>query len=584
MAPGDELLAEYERRTRELEALYETAGDLSALRDVNQVLAAIVRRSRQLLASDVAYLMLNDEERREAYMRVGEGIQNQDFMSIRLAYGEGLGGLVAKTGMPQWTSDYHSDTRFAPKLDAIVRKEALKAVLGVPLKIGPKVTGVLFASDRHRREYAHSEVALLSSLASHAAIALENASLFEASQHALHMWKQASARVEQQNRMLERAARLHETLTALVLSGAPLSALADAVAEAIGGRVVILDVDGTPLTPGADPADLPDIEHWDELVPRTGGSVQSAGLTGSTLRIAPAQAGVRRLGYLVHLGSALPVTDVRSLERAALVTALLLLDRRARDDARAQAMGELLADVASRAGVDDDWVRLRARTFRVTLPEPPYVSLAAVASSGSDGEDRLDAAAALAMLRGGLARVQGDEAYLVLNAVEAAQTARDVAGQLSEAQPSPVTVGADGPFDALIDAVAAFPRARMCAKVLETTGQTGRGATPGELGVYALLFSEVGRDQIEDFVATTIGRVQTYDAEHATQLMQTLSAYFDVGGQTGKAADVLFIHVNTLYQRLERVDSLISAEWRRGEQSLQVHLALRLAQLLQKSV
>lgn len=578
---------DYQRRTRELEALFETAGDLSALRDVDQVLAAIVRRSRQLLGTDVAYLMLLDEERPEAYMRVGEGIQTPKFMQIRLAYGEGLGGLVAGTGMPQWTDDYQQDPRFAPSIDSIVREESLMAILGVPLKIGPRVTGVLFASDRRRREFTHDEVALLSSLASHAAIALENASLFQASQDALRRWQEASTRIEQHNRMLERAAALHEKLTSLVLHGASLPALADAVAEAVGGRAVVLDADGTPLTPRGDLPDLaglPELADVPDAATHTEGSVELSLADGRTVRLAPAQAGVRRVGYLAHVGKPLSSTDVRALERAALVTALLLLDRRAHDEARIQAMGELLGEVTGNPGMTEEQARRRARAWGLTLPEPPYIALVALAHGDSETAGRFEVAARLALEEGHVARVQGTEATLLLHGDEAGPAARDLAARLTALRGAPVTVGATGPHDTVVAAAAALGRARTCARVLETTGQRGRGATPEELGVYTLLFSEAGRDRIEEFVAETLGPVQAYDAARDGQLVRTLEAYFDTGGQTGRLAQALFIHVNTLYQRLERIDQLLGEDWRYGERSLQVHLAVRLGELLRRAV
>jgi GAF domain-containing protein len=581
----DGLLADYRRRTRELAALYETAGDLSALRDVDQVLSAIVRRSRQLLGSDVAYLMLLDEERHEAYMRVTEGTLTPEFLSIRLAYGEGLGGLVAKTATPQWTHDYGHDPRFAESIDAIVRGESLTAILGVPLKVGNTVTGVLFSSDRRRREFTHSEVALLSSLASHAAIALENASLFEETRQALEMWQAANERIEEHNRVLERAAALHERLTELVLTGASLSAIADTVANAIGGRVLVLGADGEELTPRQDMPDVPVPELLHAAPAASGGSHEVAGPDGTAFRLAPAQAGSRRLGYLLHAGAPLADTDIRSLERAALVTALLLLDLRAHDEARSRVMGELFADLGDRAGSDEAAIRRRAAASGVTLPEPPYVVLAAldVRESGSNGTLGQEATR-LALRARGLCRVQSSHVALILPGSDPAGTAQDAAGRLSDVEHSPITVGGAGPFDSLTAAAAASSRALTCAKVLATIGRPGTGATPEQLGVYTLLFSEAGRDQIEDFVAEAVGPVLDYDATRDGNLMQTLEAYFDVGGQTGKLAEALFVHVNTLYQRLERIDRLIGAGWRRGEQSLQVHLAVRLARLLRQAM
>jgi len=54
------LLDRYKSRAYELSALFDTAGDLSSMRDLEMVLQAIARRARHLLGTDVAYLMLLD--------------------------------------------------------------------------------------------------------------------------------------------------------------------------------------------------------------------------------------------------------------------------------------------------------------------------------------------------------------------------------------------------------------------------------------------------------------------------------------------------------------------------------------------
>ncbi|MGH3715323.1 MAG: diguanylate phosphodiesterase, partial [Micromonosporaceae bacterium] len=67
------------QRETELSALYETANDLTAIRDVDAVLSAIVRRVRQLLGTDLGYLSLIDAERGDCYMRITEGSQSPEF-------------------------------------------------------------------------------------------------------------------------------------------------------------------------------------------------------------------------------------------------------------------------------------------------------------------------------------------------------------------------------------------------------------------------------------------------------------------------------------------------------------------------
>ncbi len=100
------------RREAELSALYETANDLTAIRDVDAILTAIVRRARQLLNADMTYLSLNDEAEGASYMKVTDGSVSAEFRNLRLPLGTGLLGLVAQTGAPYYTDDYQADQRF----------------------------------------------------------------------------------------------------------------------------------------------------------------------------------------------------------------------------------------------------------------------------------------------------------------------------------------------------------------------------------------------------------------------------------------------------------------------------------------
>lgn len=78
------LLERRRRREEELSALYDTAGDLAGLRDVDAVLRAIVHRVRTLLGVDVSYLTLNDAERGDTYMRITDGSVAASFQQLRL--------------------------------------------------------------------------------------------------------------------------------------------------------------------------------------------------------------------------------------------------------------------------------------------------------------------------------------------------------------------------------------------------------------------------------------------------------------------------------------------------------------------
>ena len=176
-----EQMARQRGREAELSALYDTAHDLTAIRDLDGILAAIVRRARQLLHADMTYLSLNDEAEGASYMKVTDGALTAEFRTLRLPLGTGLLGLVAQTGAPYFTEDYQADERFLHReyIDTAVAGEQIRAILGVPLSVDGVVIGALLAVHRSVRRFPASEVALLTSFAAHASVALENARLFE---------------------------------------------------------------------------------------------------------------------------------------------------------------------------------------------------------------------------------------------------------------------------------------------------------------------------------------------------------------------------------------------------------------------
>jgi GAF domain-containing protein len=182
------------KRERELSALYETARDLSSLRDTDHVLRAIVRRARQLVGTDIAYLSAADDERGDFYVRATEGVVSQDFGQIRVARNIGICGNVAATRTPFYSSNYSRDLTFDHEadIDVSIRGEGIVSILGIPLEVESKVIGVLFVGDRYERAYAPQEMAVLSSLGTFAALAIENARLLEEARRSLSRARSAN--------------------------------------------------------------------------------------------------------------------------------------------------------------------------------------------------------------------------------------------------------------------------------------------------------------------------------------------------------------------------------------------------------
>ncbi len=572
------LLARRHRREQELSALNDTASDLAGLRDLDAVLRAIVHRARTLLSADVAYMTLTDDEIGDTFMRVTDGSISAKFQGLRLGLGEGLGGLVTQTGTPYVTADYPRDARFrhTSEIDTGVGEEGLVAILGVPLRLGSRVIGVLYAANRSARPFAREEVSLLVSLAAHAAVAIDTARLLAETRDALEELSAANALIRRQSSSVERAAAAHDRMTRLVLRGGGVADVAAAVTDVLGGALLVLDADGRQLAAVGDMRP-PDPAVVSEAVAASrveGRSVHRGGLW-----VAAVVAGGEDLGALLLDGCDLIDADQRLLERAALVTALLLLFRRTVAEAESRVRGELLDDLLGGPIRDPDALRVRADRLGVNLDAPSVVVAVEHDDTGAARRRALSWAASYASTRAGLAAGREGRLVLVLPGGDPGAVARTAIRALSRALGGTATptAGAAGPTTGAAAIPAAYRDATRCLGALIALHRHGEAASTAELGFVGLLLG--GERDVNRFLTDSIGPVVDYDTRRGTALVRTLEAYFGVGGSLSRAAEALHVHVNTVTQRLERVGQLLGDDWQRPDRALEVQLALRLHRL-----
>ncbi|GAA1644236.1 GAF domain-containing protein [Georgenia ruanii] len=562
------------RRESELAALYETAAALAALTDVDEVLAAIVHRVRLLLHSDVAYLSLNDEEAGDTYMRVTDGATSALFRAVRLPLGAGLGGLVAQTATPYATPSYFEDARFdhTSGIDDAVADEGLKSIVGVPLLLGRRVIGVLYAANRTVRPFGRDDIALLVSFAAHAAIAIDNARLLAETQQALHDLRVAGELLQARTLSVERAADAHDRLTALVLQGGDVEDVARELRAVLGGEVRMVDPAGHVLACTDPGAAAPD----GEAALLAGISPASRTALAPGLCAAPVAAGADHLGTLVlRRAEPLDEADRRILERAALVTALLLLFRRSLAETEGRLRGELLLDVLAEDERDPEVLRERARLVGADLDAPHAVVVAEIAG---DRTRAAQAAEFLASRHHGLSAVHQGRLVLVLPGLEPRAAARLAGEEVGHAVGRRLTAGAAGPAVGTTGITAAHAEAARCLATLLALGRTGDVAEAGDLGFVGLLLGE--RRDVGAYVRSVLGPVLDYDAERGTALARTLQTYFAQGSNLSRTGAALHVHANTVTQRLDRITQLLGAGWNEPARLLEVQLALRLADLL----
>ncbi|NIK57343.1 helix-turn-helix domain-containing protein [Kribbella shirazensis] len=541
------------KREAELTALVDVARELASARDPGGVLHTIVHRARTLVGTDVAYLTLYDETRGDTYMRATDGSVSAAFQQLRLPLGAGLGGLVAETYKPYWTADYPSDRRFrhTTPIDDAVGEEGLVAICGTPLVVDGAFVGVLFASNRTRRPFSRDEVSLLGSLATLAAVTIVQVRAAAETAAALDQLSAAHAGVEH-------AAAAHDRFAEIVLSGGDVDAIAAALAELLDVWVVLVDASGNELaTAGRVPGTA---VPWQES--------ESGRLTriGDCWVVAATAKG-ERLGALVIGGADdLSGADQRIVERAAVVTALVLLFRRQAAEQSQRAQADLLADVLS--GSADP--RTLTDRLRLLAPSHRHDRLVVAVCRGDHSAVRARLSAPLED-KLVLAGPYGGDLVLLFARTSAVSAARD----LSElAKRTGVTIALTGPAAWGEPLIEAHRQATRLVTTMVRLGRTSESATPDDLGVAGLVgASEV---DVRTHVHHVLGQVLDYDRQRGTDLIGTLNAYFAAGQSPTRAATSLHIHPNTVQQRLDRITALLGDGWQSPDRALDVQVALRL--------
>ncbi len=175
-------------RAKELAALQDTVLEITAPHDLASLLETIVERAASLLSAPAGSLFLCDADREEVRCVVSYNT-DYDFTGTVVKFGEGVAGTVAGTGQPLIVDDYDTWNGRAAVFD---RGLPFTTMLGAPMVWQNRVIGVILVL--HHMEgwgFTEADVELLTLFGNHAAIAVENARLYDEAKRELAQRRQA---------------------------------------------------------------------------------------------------------------------------------------------------------------------------------------------------------------------------------------------------------------------------------------------------------------------------------------------------------------------------------------------------------
>ncbi len=164
---------------RQLRALAQTTALINSTLDTDEVLTQVMDTVIQLTGAERGYIMLRDQPGGTLEFRIARGIDQEQLQREDFIISNTIINEVANTGQPVLTDNARSDPRYQQQ-ESIVGYQ-LRSILAVPLKVQSEVIGVVYCDNRALTAlFKDSELNMLKAFADQAAVAIQNARLFEA--------------------------------------------------------------------------------------------------------------------------------------------------------------------------------------------------------------------------------------------------------------------------------------------------------------------------------------------------------------------------------------------------------------------
>jgi GAF domain-containing protein len=575
--------------------LYQVINTVSSTLDLDRVLRAVVDLISEAIDCHACFVYSVEPSDGSLVLRGVSEPYGALVGRLRFDAGEGLAGWVAERDQPVFiTENALADPRIkvVPEAD----EEKYQSFCAAPLRSkSGRVLGVIALHAEAPREFTRADSDFLVHAASLVAGAIENARLYEDTRRQLILVEGLSD--------LARAVSAAPTLEALLPAVAKRT---QRMLDAERCDVLVVENDGARLRLGASAPEGRESArplNAGELGVELAAAARRGGDAGGRLAVAlwgeeaggqplvvPMVVADELVGFLalrIPAGRRVDaeereITASIASQTAVAIKKVQLIDRLTERNA----IKDLLEDLAHGAAPPAELVG-RAKALTCDLAEPHLV-LQATTRGGPEAEqfetvaDALESAITRAFpgslfdhrdnaLRG-LVRLNGTSES------DAVAKLRELHGPLSARHP--IAVGVSNRCDSVTAYPTGFEEAEHAVAAASLVSADPSVVSFDDLGAYKYLLRVAQEGRVRDRRGEALKCLAEYDERHRAQLLLTLEEYLRRRGNIAAAAQTLYVHPNTLRQRLRRIHELAGLDVA-NEDWLMIEIELKLLRLEQ---
>jgi PAS domain S-box-containing protein len=203
IAVGIENAELYERtkqRTAELSLLYRTGQTITSTLNLDELLTTILGEVKAMLSAEGAWILLNDSPNNDLVCAAAVGPGIERWLGERKPLNAGLAGWALEHWQPVICNNTQQDERFYARVDELITLTT-RSLLVAPMRCHGKVIGVLEVVHSQAGAFGAHDLELLTALADSAAIAIENAQLYESEREQRKLVESSQAQLTQNARL-----------------------------------------------------------------------------------------------------------------------------------------------------------------------------------------------------------------------------------------------------------------------------------------------------------------------------------------------------------------------------------------------
>lgn len=565
MAGNVETASELRGLREENRTLYGVITLVSSSLELSPMLQGIVELATEATGCHACFIYLLQDE--QLTIRAASPVFAEAVGNVQLSVNEGLTGWVARHRTPEFIRDHAMDDprmKYVPLLE----EERFQSMVAVPILSRSRETiGVIVLHTAAPHEFTEDAMELLVHIASLVSGAIENAQNYD------HERRRADAL---------------KGLAALAQHVAGAADVADLGPVIVGGARELLHATGCQLYLMGDAGD--------ELSLLAASPAQQAReptpsaadlLLDRSLLVVPLMAGDERMGLMCIEPRALKSLTADDHEIARAIAHLGAVAIKRAELIEGLTKSNIVKDLfeALAAGATT-FAASKAAEVRCELTRP-YVLICAEPAQGGETASGAWRAAAEELGRG-LARLAPRSAIEAgpgpVRAILALDTRRpqkldEVIHACRElAREQRAAVGVSEPRETPEEAARAFREARDAATIGRALLGEGGAIAYSQLGAYRYLVQIPAEEAPRDRMRAAVDELIEYDTKRRTSLLDTLERYLAERRSVIESARELYIHPNTLRQRLSRIEELTGLNLDEDD-LLSLELAIKLARL-----